>query len=207
MKEYIPHKEPIPYLLVKDYFSEKDVNLMMQELQFLTSKDKLAFKPPINMVDGTKKNQQIGLDTIYSKRETSDILTILNKIYKDEELVNMLCDMSFFYKSWSVTNKDSTMVAYYEDTDYYKSHQDLAVISIMYWLWKEPKSFEGGDIELTDFDIKVPVQKNQLMIMPSSTRHAVTPVKMSNNNVGFSGNGRYCIFRFLYLHLLPRDEE
>ena len=101
MKEYIPHKEPIPYLLVKDYFSEEDVNLMLQELQFLTSKEKLAFKPPINMADGTKKNQQIGLDTIYSKRETSDILTILNKIYKDEELVNMLCDMSFFYKSSS----------------------------------------------------------------------------------------------------------
>ena len=113
--------------------------------------------------------------------------------------------MSFFYKCWKVTNRDSSVVAYYEDTDYYKSHQDLAVISIMYWLWKEPKSFEGGDIEFTDYDIKVPVQRNQLMIMPSSTLHAVTPIKMLENNVKFSGNGRYCIFRFLYI--IPKSKS
>ena len=138
------------------------------------------------MPDGTKQNNQIGLDETYSKRNVSDILTILDKIYGDDELINMLYDMSFFYKCWKVTNRDSTIVAYYEDTDYYKSHQDLAAISIMYWLWKEPRSFEGGDIELTDYDIKVPVQRNQLMIMPSSTLHAVTPIKMLENNVKFS---------------------
>ena len=207
MKEYIPHKEPIPYLLVKDYFSEEDVNLMMQELQFLTSKDKLRYKPPLNMPDGTKQNNQIGLDLIYYKRNISDILTILNKVYDDVKLINMLKDMSFFYKCWNTTNKDTTTVAYYEDTDYYKSHRDLSVISIMYWLWKEPKSFEGGDIELTDYNIKVPVERNQLMIMPSSTLHAVTSIKMLEDNVEFSGNGRYCIFRFLYIIPTPSPSE
>ena len=43
MRKYIPNKEPLPYLVVKDYFSEDDVNLMMQELQFLTSDKKLKY--------------------------------------------------------------------------------------------------------------------------------------------------------------------
>ena len=199
MRKYIPNKEPLPYLVVKDYFSEDDVNLMMQELQFLTSDKKLKYSPPNNMPEGSKKNNQISLDGTYTDRNMSNNLPIMNKLYDDDKLINMLHDMSFFYKCWKVTNSDRTLVAYYEDADYYKAHQDLALISIMYWLWTEPKSFEGGNIHFPDYDIEVPVEKNQLLIMPSSTQHSVSEVKMLDENLKFSGNGRYCIFRFLYL--------
>ena len=214
MREYIPHKKPLPYLIVKDYFSKKNVDLMLKELEFLTSSKKMGYSPPMNMAEGTKKNNQIGLDESYRNREVSDILMSLDKIYDDKKLIEMLFDMSFFYKCWFHTNYDSTLLAYYENSDYYKAHQDMAVVSIMYWLWKEPKSFEGGNIYLPEYDIKVPVERNQLMIMPSSTEHAVTEVKMKSkfefgstpqyNTTKFSGDGRYCIFRFLYvlpLHL------
>ena len=54
---------------------------------------------------------------------------------------------------------------YYENTDYYKAHRDIAIISIIYLLWEEPKSFMGGNIHLTDYDIEIPLERNQLISM------------------------------------------
>ena len=196
-KKYIPHTEPIPYLLVKNYFSENDMTLMLDELKFLTPK--MSFQLPQKMAEGTKQNNQINLDELYGERETSNILNTMDKIYDDSELVKNLKNTSWFYEVWGYTNLDQTFVAYYEDTDYYKAHRDIAVVSMMYWLWEEPKSFTGGDIHLTDYDIEIPLERNQLMVMPSSLHHAVDPVKMINSVDKLSGMGRYCIVRFLKL--------
>ena len=196
-KEYVIRQEPIPYMLVKNYFSEDDVEKMLKELRFLTPK--MEFHDGVNLDKGHKKNTQINLDKLYETRKTSNILNVMDKIYDDSELVKNLKNTSWFYEVWGYTNLDQTFVAYYEDTDYYKAHRDIAVVSMMYWLWEEPKSFTGGDIHLTDYDIEIPLERNQLMVMPSSTKHAVTSIKMINNNEKFSGMGRYCIVRFLKL--------
>jgi hypothetical protein len=90
-------------------------------------------------------------------------------------------------------------VAYYENSDYYKGHRDIAVISMMYWIWEEPKSFTGGDIHLTDYDIEIPLKRNQLLIIPSSIKHAVKKIQMNDDIKKLSGMGRYCIARFLKL--------
>ena len=193
--EFTPHTEPIPYLLVKNYFDDKDIELMLKELRFLTPK--MTYSPPKDMPDGTKQNNQINLDNLYEDRETSNIMNVMNKIYDDSKLIQTLNDMSWFYKVWGYTNTDATFVAYYENTDYYKAHRDIAIISIMYWLWEEPKSFTGGNVHLTDYDIEIPLERNQLMIIPSSLHHAVDPIKMIGNNKKLSGMGRYCIIRFL----------
>ena len=197
-KEYVIHQQPIPYMLVKNCFSKDDMEQMLKELRFLT--------PKMEFRDGTylptkdhKKNVQINLDKLYETRKTSNILNVMDKIYDDSELINNLKISSWFYEVWSYTNLDQTFVAYYEDTDYYKAHRDIAVISLMYWLWEEPKSFTGGNLHLTDYDIEIPIERNQLMIMPSSTRHAVDPVKMIKQTDKLSGMGRYCIVRFLKL--------
>ena len=194
--KYIPHKEPIPYLLVKNYFSENDMTLMLDELKFLTPK--MTFQDGINLpTKDHKKNTQINLDSLYKDRKTSNILNTLDKIYDDKKLIEMLKDMSWFYTVWGYTNIDNSFVAYYENTDHYKAHRDISIISIMYWLWEEPKSFTGGNVHLTDYDIEIPLERNQLMIMPSSLHHAVDPIKMIDNNKKLSGMGRYCIIRFL----------
>ena len=194
-KSYITHKEPIPYMLIKNYFDDDDIESLLSELRFLTPK--MTYQEPQNMPDGTKQNNQINLDDFYRNRESSNILNIMNKIYYDEELKKNIRDTSWFYDVWNYTNIDNTFVAYYENTDYYKAHSDISIISIMYWLWEEPKSFTGGNVHLTDYDIEIPLERNQMMIMPSSIYHAVDPVKMVKETDKLSGKGRYCIVRFL----------
>ncbi len=194
-KSYITYKQPIPYMLIKNYFNDNDMKSLLSELRFLTPK--MTYQEPKNMPDGTKQNNQINLDDFYVNRESSNILNTINKIYNDEELKKNLRDISWFYNIWNYTNIDNTFVAYYENTDYYKAHRDISIISIMYWIWEEPKSFTGGNIHLTDYDIEIPLERNQMMIMPSSTYHAVDPIKMIKQADKLSGKGRYCIVRFL----------
>jgi len=188
MRKYLSYKEPIPYTLIKDFFTEEEISLMLRELQFLTPK--MRFIPPRDLEDNAKRNHQITLDEIYTHRSYSDILTIIDTVYQDIELIKRLIDSSWFYNIWEYTNRDTTCASHWVDDDYYKQHRDIAVISIMYWLWEEPKQFTGGDIRLTDYNINIPIEKNMMMIMPSSTRHEISTV---------TGKGRHCIVRFLYL--------
>jgi hypothetical protein len=191
------NKKPIPYFIAEDYFDETQINDMLTELRFLTPK--MVYQNGKNMVEGHKKNVQIGIDDMYQNRDTSNIIQTLNTIYQDKELIQTLKDMSWFYEIWNYTNLDNTFVAYYENSDYYKGHRDIAVISMMYWIWEEPKSFTGGDIHLTDYDIEIPLKRNQLLIIPSSIKHAVNKIQMNDDIKKLSGMGRYCIARFLKL--------
>jgi hypothetical protein len=191
------NKKPIPYFIAEDYFDETQINDMLTELRFLTPK--MVYQNGKNMVEGHKKNVQIGIDDMYQNRDTSNIIQTLDTIYQDKELIQTLKDMSWFYEIWNYTNLDNTFVAYYENSDYYKGHRDIAVISMMYWIWEEPKSFTGGDIHLTDYDIEIPLKRNQLLIIPSSIKHAVKKIQMNDDIKKLSGMGRYCIARFLKL--------
>ena len=191
------NKKPIPYFIAEDYFDETQINDMLTELRFLTPK--MVYQNGKNMVEGHKKNVQIGIDDMYQNRDTSNIIQIFDTIYQDKELIQTLKDMSWFYEIWNYTNLDNTFVAYYENSDYYKGHRDIAVISMMYWIWEEPKSFTGGDIHLTDYDIEIPLKRNQLLIIPSSIKHAVNKIQMNDDIKKLSGMGRYCIARFLKL--------
>ena len=191
------NKKPIPYFIAEDYFDETQINNMLTELRFLTPK--MVYQNGKNMVEGHKKNVQIGIDDMYQNRDTSNIIQTLDTIYQDKELIQTLKDMSWFYEIWNYTNLDNTFVAYYENSDYYKGHRDIAVISMMYWIWEEPKSFTGGDIHLTDYDIEIPLKRNQLLIIPSSIKHAVNKIQMNDDIKKLSGMGRYCIARFLKL--------
>ena len=191
------NKKPIPYFIAEDYFDETQINDMLTELRFLTPK--MVYQNGKNMVEGHKKNVQIGLDDMYQNRDTSNIIQTLNTIYHDKDLIQTRKDMSLCYEIWNYTNLDNTFVAYYENSDYYKGHRDIAIISMMYWIWEEPKSFTGGDIHLTDYDIEIPLKRNQLLIIPSSIKHAVNKIQMNDDTKKLSGMGRYCIARFLKL--------
>ena len=88
--------------------------------------------------------------------------------------------------------------------DYYKGHTDIAAISLMYWIWNEPKPFEGGDIILSTKqkdteDLEIPIERNMLMVMPSQTTHEVKPIT--------KGYGRLGVIRFMYLLPAPNPEE
>ena len=88
------------------------------------------------------------------------------------------------------------MVSYYENSDYYKSHRDDAIVTVLNYFFKEPKRFEGGEIIFTDYDLKFQVTNEITIIFPSNIKHEVSEIYLDKKYEG-KGLGRFCMNQFL----------
>jgi hypothetical protein len=182
--------EPVPHCIVRNYYTSEELSGIWSELDFLNGK----LSPPEQTgtaigTDGKPKKRNKGafIDDLYMKRELSNILKFNRKIGFPEINRNILGRNWFYnYLKPSDRLKDRTLVSYYEDGDYYEPHTDSAMVTAISYHWKEPKSFEGGDLYFGDY--KVPIENNCLLIFPSCTEHEVKRV---------TGHGRYAITQFL----------
>lgn len=189
--------DPFPHILISETYEENELRLIWKELEFLTDKltDPIStgsaldqnFKP-------LKKNLGIWLDDIFNKRETSNILTVNRKIFDNYSEIFSKSDHWFFKNLY--TNSDTTLMSYYEDSDYYKPHFDRAFVSALTWFYKVPKKFRGGDLFFPDFNYSVEIQNNSTIIFPSSIRHFVSEVKMNSEDLN-KMNGRFCMSQFM----------
>ena len=64
------------------------------------------------------------------------------------------------------------------------------------YLFKQPKKFTGGEIELVDCTETLEVVFNRTYIFPGYETHAVNTIHM-NEQDGANGFGRYCISNFV----------
>jgi hypothetical protein len=193
--KYSFYTEPVPHCVIRSYYTEKELEELWTELDFLNPKllepKKTGTATDENGVP-KKQNRGLFLDEVYQNaREFSNILK-LNRRIGHEETTLALKGKHWFYNY--ITNpcpnlKDKTLISYYKDGDYYKPHTDSAVATCISYHWREPKAFEEGDLYFGDY--RVPIENNCMLIFPSCTEHEVKPVK---------GSGRYALTQFLSFH-------
>jgi hypothetical protein len=185
-----------PYLKVKNFFNPEELRLIWQELEFLTNFDKLDPPDQTGQQDPHMKNNVgVFLDGIYSSRKYSNILKVNRKLFS-QEIVAAFESLHYTHKNYSNCDKDSTLVSYYENSGYYKSHQDLCVNTSIVWIFKEPKRFTGGNFIFTEFGETVEIENNMMIMFPSCVYHEVTPIEIPIDIVPYTGYGRYAITNF-----------
>ena len=133
--------------------------------------------------EGTPLDKIGGITLDYMKQFLSDGFI---------KIVDETKDISIF-KYYILTNYPSYLISYYEDNDNYDTHWDMALITNLTWLNKEPKNFEGGDLFFDKYNYKIEYESNKTVIFPSVEYHRVGNIKMKNKEVG---GGRYCITNF-----------
>jgi Rps23 Pro-64 3,4-dihydroxylase Tpa1-like proline 4-hydroxylase len=103
------------------------------------------------------------------------------------------------YNNYMWINHFNTLVSYYENSDYYKPHSDVAVYSTLTYLYKDPKNFTGGDISfiIENERLDIEIQNNLSIVFPSGYLHEVSPVTILNS--GLEDHGRYCISLFAFI--------
>ena len=189
------------YLIVDDFFNQSELIHLWKELDTLQSKNVL--QPP-SITAGAKdasgniikKNSGIFLDDYYKNREDSSILNMYDK-FICPEIYERFSTMSPEFKYAFYVNFDRTLLNYYENNDHYKPHTDAAILTCLYWCYKEPKAFEGGDLTLHQIGEVIGMKNNRLVIFPSHNVHSVSPVSIEE--VG-EGKGRYSISKFLFVY-------
>ena len=203
MSYIVQVKHPFPYLRIENLYSTEELELIAQELDFLTYPDKLegplltaTAKDEDN--NPLKENRGLFLDEIYPKRNISNILKVNRKIFQSEYL-DSFSDLCFGYQNIKRCNLDHTLINYYENGGYYKPHCDSFLYTAVTWFFREPRLFEGGNFYFSDYNEKIQIEHNMAVIFPSFVKHSVEEVKMMSDLP--TGYGRYSMSQFIdYVH-------
>lgn len=195
--EKTTHLTPFHYIYVENFYSEEELELIWEELTFLSRPGKLQ-SPELtgsaHNADGValKKNKGLWLDQVYSGgRHVSNLLNVNRKLFTS----GVLDDEESWFFNDKVIYKDYTQLSYYEHGDGYGTHRDKASITALTWFYREPKEFQGGDLSFPDYAVTIPVKNNCTVIFPSQLPHEVSTVEAPNLNLG---GGRYCMTQFCH---------
>ena len=197
------YNEPISFCIIRNFYSEDEIRTIHEELENLEPhlKDGAQTGTARTVTGEPKKsNRGMFLDDFYGEnRSKSAILTLNRKVFSPE-VTYELEKKNWIFKFLKRLNHVSTLLSSYKDGDYYRPHEDHSFFTAIYYTWKEPKTFEGGDLYFGD--IRVPIKNNSMLIFPSNTQHEVKPVQ---------GYGRYALSQFIsnkpeIIHAKPFDK-
>ena len=198
------YDEEFPYIIISNVFNtEERIRLVWEELDFLCYNWKdlshlnrqIPGKWDINDLPNRK---EVFLERVYNSPIFSNIIKVYNEIFgKNIEYIENLFSKhnSWFFKEALILSKDH-LLNYYEDRNYYRPHKDEGLMTCLHWMFKEPKKFEGGDFIFPDFNKKIEIENNKMIIFPSMIKHEVTPITMEAKDMN-KKLGRWCISTFL----------
>ena len=194
-----------PFLYVDDWYTPEEEELIWKELDFYTNQT--TFHRAEDDIstgkweDGVTKSKswRVYLDGLYpdNKREVSHILRLLP--LKRMQIQKAIKETAPNFRMFGLTNSNWTMINYYEDTDYYESHVDGCMMTIVCWFHQTPKAYTGGDIIFTDINVTLECSHNRMVMFPSYYYHEVLPVKMKDKDLEMGWGravGRYAIINF-----------
>ena len=181
-----------PILVMDNFYNNQQVKEIWYELEgFSISSQRILWESNLNDPNRTKDkdgkslatNDRIYLDRMYSNefRHASLILHNYRKLMS-RAVLDVYKEMSPPTRNIENVNRDLSMVSYYNGGDKYDFYKDRATHTALWWTYKEPKSFTGGDLVLKDEDITIKCKHNRMVMFPSFYLHASTPIKMEYDN-------------------------
>jgi hypothetical protein len=197
----VVHKlaEPFPHLIVENMYNQEELDLIWEELKFLTKPQKFMQNDIGTGIDSTglskSESKSLYLDYIYKERSLSNILTVNRKLFYGGYL-HIFSQISPLCSSAKIQSLDRTKIRYYENDNEYLPHIDHYNYTCITFFYKKPKLFEGGELYFPEYDYTFGCDDNQMIIFPSCIQHAAKKVTM-NEECDCSGNGRYSMMQFL----------
>ena len=189
--------EPFPHIVFHNFYTDEELELIWEELNFYTKPKKLFDVEDYQGVVGYTKAKAIHLDSVYTgkNRVLSNIIEVSRKVLDKQVLepFSELDDCCTFAKS---ANYDVTKVRYYHNGDYYKPHTDTFFEFLAFsYFYKEPKKFDGGNLIFPKYDYEFSCDHNSLIMMPAWVEHGVSEVSIKDSDY-YDGYGRYAITHF-----------
>lgn len=187
-------------IIIDNWYTKKELKNIIKELDYYQSAINLENASENCAKEFDTKKPLASSHRIYPEkyftmdsRNVSFVLRYIDK-FRDVNFHKYIENVSNVYDSFKLTNKDTTMISYYENSDYYKKHLDISMFTVLIWVNKEKKRFKGGDLILPDLKKTIEYKNNRLVLFPSFVYHEVTQVKTENKIK--KGYGRYTITHF-----------
>lgn len=191
-------REPFEHFIIKDIYSKTELEQVWQELDFIETSDYVKLPQARNTAvqqNGSPiaKRKCVFLANMFvNYQQTLKVYRHLSKLKKDETIRKE----GILGKIFLDTNSASTLVSYYKEGDFYKSHYDSSVVTLMVHLWRGKREFTGGDLYFEEYDnYKYVPQNNCALIIPGSIKHGLDEIFSTDNNN--TNTKRICISVFL----------
>jgi Rps23 Pro-64 3,4-dihydroxylase Tpa1-like proline 4-hydroxylase len=187
-------------IVVDNWYNQEEYIKAFQECKFVSEYMADPEQTLSAKKDGKtlKQNKAVFIGELFRDFNRSTIGKLSYKLYQPE-LVNKLIDIDQVYSYLNMINQHNCLVSYYEESDYYKAHHDEAVITMVTWLYEEPKAFGGGNLILRDKDNNIVEEiecvSNRSVIFPSFMLHEVTAINMDEKDLN-KNKGRFTISQF-----------
>jgi|ETNvirnome_6_100_1030635.scaffolds.fasta_scaffold02044_14 hypothetical protein len=170
----IHHNEPFLHVTLEDVFSSRELEIVHEEIKGL----KQYFGNPD--VTGTalsqddeplKKGDGIFLLQLdYESKITKFINKRIKQIGKSE-WKNPTFRRVFHSLVWG-----NELLNCYKGNDYYKPHFDHGVLTLVFFLWEDTSTFDGGDLYFPEYDYIHKCNNNHAILSNSKEIHGVTPL-------------------------------
>jgi len=188
-----------PYITFYDVYTRSELNSLWQELDFLCNQRIFTDTRGAVHPDTGKplsNNLSVWIDTLYSERNTSNILFHNRKLFNNYNSI-VKSHPHWFFKNFDCGD-DSTLLSYYENSHNYDYHVDNAYATALTWFYKKPKAFSGGDLllKVDDNILTIEVRDNFTIIFPSTITHSVTKVSL-DEMYSHKHMGRFCMTQFM----------
>ena len=188
---------PFPHIIFHDFYDDRELELIWEELNFYTKPNKLFDVEDYNGVVGYTNAKALQLDLVYPTkyRTLSNILQVTRKVF-DKQILEPFSNLSDCCSQAKYCNWDVTKVRYYHNNDEYKPHTDRLFHFLAFsYFYREPKKFDGGNLIFPKYDYEFTCDHNSLIMMPSWVEHGVGKVSIDDSDY-FDGLGRYAITHF-----------
>lgn len=195
-----------PVLLIDNYYSFNEENLIWKELDFYISNHKNTFirtekdKQVAKNNDGEPKGiaYRIPISSMFHSEyvKCSNVFNFIKK-QKTNHFNNLIKETFFNHNVFFNTNCDSTIITYYEEGDSYDTHNDNSAFTSIIWFYKQPKKFNGGNLFFEESGIEIECLHNRMIIFPGYYLHKVSPIKW-NEKVDDFGYGRFSLTHFYW---------
>ena len=190
------------FLKIKDLMTSNQMSEIWEEINFLSFRSKLQQDTSTARdLEGNLKSNKLGvwLDNIYSERKFSNYFKYYKKWLTDETKTN-LYKTTLSWRELDSCGLDNTLLSYYENKVFYSEHIDDSRFTQLFWTFKQPKKFEGGELIFTDFNYQIDIEDNLMILFPSWFFHKVKTVylneKTSEDQDKLTRNGRYVFTTF-----------
>ena len=200
--------EPFPHLVFHNFYTNEELDLIWEELNFYTRPKKLFDVEDYQGVVGYTKAKALHLDSVYTgkNRVLSNILEVSRKVLDKQVLepFSKLDDCCTLAKS---ANYDVTKVRYYHNGDFYKPHTDTFFEFLAFsYFYKEPKKFDGGNLIFPKYDLRPESHSEQVQVKIRIDLYLnlVTSLSLIKMNRKFCDHKGSCkIVSKLFLNFVP----
>lgn len=185
--------DPFPHVLMSEFYTTEECFDILDELKVLSKHalgpDKTGSAVDVKEIEGgfgqehvyKKKNKGIFLGDFFKNERESFIFKANRKLF-DKDFMQILKNFNFVFSYLPDTNWDNSLVQFYSNGDYYKSHRDSAIFSNIVNVCSDPKEYYGGMLKFVDYDYSVDLKRNESILFPSCLEHEVTPITVDSND-------------------------